>query len=97
MAWLDILKSGGAKGFLAGVAVAGIAPVVAPKLAAGARPLARTLLKSGIVGYEKGREMAAEAAEAFDDLVAEVRHELAEEAGAASEEAVAAHDEQARE
>jgi hypothetical protein len=61
---------------LVGVGVALVAPVVVPALAAGMRPLAKAVIKGGIMVYDKGAEAFAEAGEQLSDLMAEVRAEL---------------------
>jgi hypothetical protein len=61
---------------LVGVGVALVAPVVVPALAAGMRPLAKAVIKGGIMVYDKGAEAVAEAGEQLSDLMAEVRAEL---------------------
>jgi hypothetical protein len=61
---------------LVGVGVALVAPVVVPALAAGMRPLAKAVIKGGIMAYDKGAEALAEAGEQLSDLMAEVRSEL---------------------
>jgi hypothetical protein len=75
---------------LVGAGVALVAPVVVPALAAGMRPLAKAVIKGGIMVYDKGAEVLAEAGEQFSDLVAEVRSELDTAATAAADAAVAA-------
>jgi hypothetical protein len=50
---------------------------VLPTALAGIRPVAKTLVKGGILVYDKAREVVAEAGEQMGDLVAEVRSELA--------------------
>ena len=79
MALSDLLKGETNKGIAIGFVVATLSPWVLPALTQAARPLARTLIKAGIVLYHKGRESLAEAGETLDDLVAEARAELAEE------------------
>lgn len=79
MALGDLLKGETGKGVAIGVTAAMLAPLVLPILTQTARPLARTLIKTGILLYHKGRETWAEATETLDDLVAEARAELAEE------------------
>ena len=71
----DLLKSDIARGVAIGVGAAAAAAFLLPAV----RPVARAVLKSGILCFEKGRELAAEAAETFEDLVAEVKAELAAE------------------
>jgi hypothetical protein len=69
---------------LVGAGLALVAPVVVPALAAGMRPLAKAVIKGGIMVYEKGTEALAEAGEQLSDLVAEVRSELDGSATAAA-------------
>ena len=71
----DILKSDLTKGVAIGAGIAASGLLLAPAL----RPMARAAVKTGILFFEKSREKMAEASEAFDDLIAEVRAELAEE------------------
>jgi len=60
-----------------------LAPVLLPVLAAATRPLIKAGMKGGIMLYEKGKEMIAETQELLEDLVAEVKAELSQEAGVA--------------
>ncbi len=54
-------------------------PTLAPAVAAVAKPLARTLIKSGLVVYQKSVEVLAETKEVMEDLTAEAKAELAAE------------------
>lgn len=76
MAIEDLLKSETGKGMAIGLGAALLAPMAIAALSGVARPLARAVVKSGIVLYEKGREAMAEVGEVVDDLVAEARSEL---------------------
>jgi hypothetical protein len=76
--WNDLMKSDLTKGIAIGVAATAVTSLLAPALAGVGRPLARTAIKTGIILYERGRELVAEMGETFDDLVAEVRAELSE-------------------
>lgn len=71
----DLLKSDVARGAAIGVGVATVAAFLLPA----ARPVARAVLKTGILCFERGRELVAEAGETFEDLVAEVKADLAAE------------------
>ena len=82
MALLDDMLKGGLPGVLVGVGVALAAPVLLPAAAAGARPLAKALIKGGLLVATTVREVVAEAGEQLSDLVAEVQEESA---GAAAE------------
>ncbi|MGE3542011.1 MAG: DUF5132 domain-containing protein [Candidatus Tectimicrobiota bacterium] len=75
---------------LVGVGVALVAPVVVPALAAGVRPLAKAVIKGGMLVYEKSAEMLAEAGEQLSDMVAEARAELQDSAAEATAAASAA-------
>lgn len=66
-----------AGGVALGVGAAILAPVVLAAASGAGRPLMRAAVKSGIVFYEKGREVAAELGEVVEDFVAEVRAEYA--------------------
>ena len=75
MALFDDMLKGGLPGVLLGVGVALAAPVILPAAAAGARPLAKALIKGGILVAATVREVVAEAGEQLSDLVAEVQEE----------------------
>jgi hypothetical protein len=69
---------------LLGIGVVPLAPVVAPALLAGLRPLAKTMVKGGVLFYDTAWEMVAEAGEQMSDIVAEARAELAAPAAASA-------------
>lgn len=83
---MDIFKSNIVVGLTAGVAATLLAPVLVPAVAMAARPLAKSLIKGGVLLYEKGREGLARAGEEMEDMIAEVHSELSAEhyAGAAT-------------
>jgi hypothetical protein len=72
-------------GAVAAVGAVMLLPGVAAGLARAGRPLARAAVKTGAVAMEEFRKGGAEAFEAFEDLAAEVREEMA--ANQAREEA----------
>lgn len=79
------LKGNIVTGLAIGIGSSILAPVVIPVLASVVKPMAKAAIKGGVLVYQKGREMAAEAQEVVEDLVAEVKAELDETgAGAAS-------------
>lgn len=59
-----------------GLVAAGIAKAIMPALASLGRPVAKGIIRGGIIAYESGREAAANAAEFMEDMVAEVRAEM---------------------
>ena len=63
---------------LLGVGAVLLAPVIVPAVAGGLRPVVKTLVKGGIFVTDKVNAFVAEAGEQLDDLVAEVRAEMAE-------------------
>jgi len=65
-------------GLAIGIGAAVLAPAVLPVLVGAAKPLVKAAIKGGILLYEKGKENFAEVGEVFEDMVAEVKAELAE-------------------
>ncbi len=72
-------------GLAIGIGSAVLGPVVIPILSRTAKPLAKAAIKGSLLLYEKGKEKVAEAQEVVEDLMAEARSELDEEAAARSE------------
>ena len=74
MALLEDLFKGGniVTGLAIGIGAAVLAPAVIPAL----RPLAKSVIKAGLVAYDQGRAMLAELNERTGDIVAEAREEL---------------------
>lgn len=74
----DFFEEAGAPGIIAGIGAVILAPVVVPVVAGVGKPIAKSLIKGGIVLYEKSKGALAEVGETFEDIVAEARAELAE-------------------
>ena len=72
------------RGFLVGAMVGAgamlLVPGVAAAVARAGRPVLRAALKTGATAYKEFSEAGAEAFEHFEDMVAEVRAEMATEA-----------------
>lgn len=66
-------------GWMVGLGAVVLAPIVAPALSKAGKPLAKAAIKGGLRIYEQSRGAIAEASEVFEDLVAEVQAELADE------------------
>ena len=75
----DILKNDTAKGVALGLGAALVGVAALPVIISAGRPFARVAIKSGLLFLEKGREAMAEISEDLEDLVAEVKAELAAE------------------
>jgi hypothetical protein len=89
---MEFFKSNLAVGITAALAATVLAPVLVPIIAAAGRPVAKSLVKGGVILYEKGRETVAGAGEVMEDLIAEVRSELEQQSrtvAASAEEPVA--------
>lgn len=69
-----------------GAAAVVLAPVVIPAIGGMLRPMAKAAVKGGVLMFEKGKEIAAEARETVEDLTAEVRSEMQEGHGAGASE-----------
>jgi hypothetical protein len=72
---MDIVKSNIVVGVSAALAVTVLAPVLVPVVLTVGRPIAKSLLKGGLMLYEKGREALAVAGESVEDMMAEIRAE----------------------
>lgn len=73
----EIFKSDISRGVALGISATLVAVAAVPLIITATRPLARVALKSSLLVFEKGREALAEAEEHFEDLVAEVKAEMA--------------------
>ncbi len=63
-------------GIAAGIGAALLAPVVIPVLGKAGKPVVKTVVREGMWLYEKGKEALTEMNDAWDDIVAEVQHEM---------------------
>lgn len=70
---------------LAGFAGGLLAPLVLPRLERNIRPATKSMFKTGIAFYERGRERAAEIGEMASDMMAEARAEYEAEQAAGAE------------
>lgn len=75
----DFIEDAGAPGIIAGIGAVLLAPVLIPVVAGIGKPIAKTLVKSGIVAYEKSRGAFAEMGETWEDIIAEAKAEIAED------------------
>ncbi len=75
----DFVEDAGAPGIIAGIGAVLLAPVLIPVVAGIGKPLAKKLIKGGIVAYEKSKGAFAELGETWEDMVAEARAEIAED------------------
>lgn len=73
------LKGNVVTGLGIGIGALILAPVIIPLVATIAKPLVKATIKGGLILYERGREVVAEAGEVVEDLVAEVKAEMAQE------------------
>jgi hypothetical protein len=75
----DLFEEAGAPGVIAGIGAVVLAPVLLPVVAGVGKPIAKAVIKGGLVAYEKSRGAFAEIGETFEDIVAEARAEMAED------------------
>ncbi|WP_413172901.1 DUF5132 domain-containing protein [Anabaena azotica] len=75
----DFVEDAGAPGIIAGIGAVLLAPVVVPVVAGIGKPIAKSIIKNGLVAYEKSKGAFAELGETWEDIVAEARAEIAEE------------------
>ena len=75
----DFVEDAGPVGIVAGIGAVLLAPVLLPVVAGIGKPIAKSLIKGGLVAYEKSRGAFAELGETWEDIVAEARAEIAED------------------
>lgn len=75
----DFVEDAGAPGIIAGIGAVLLAPVVIPVVVGIGKPIAKSIIKGGLVAYEKSKGAFAELGETWEDIVAEARAEIAEE------------------
>jgi hypothetical protein len=75
----DFVEDAGAPGIIAGIGAVLLAPVIIPVVAGIGKPIAKSLIKGGIVAYEKTKGAFAELGETWEDIIAEAKAELAED------------------
>lgn len=75
MSLIEDALEGGVPRVALGLGLVVAAPVVLPAVAAGARPVAKTLVRGYLVAAGGARRVASRTREQMSDLVAEVRHE----------------------
>ncbi|MBD2493317.1 DUF5132 domain-containing protein [Nostoc sp. FACHB-280] len=56
-----------------------LVPVLLPVVAGVGRPVAKAVVKKGILFYEQSKAAIAEVSEVWDDIIAEARAEVGEE------------------
>lgn len=74
----DFVEEAGAPGLIAGIGAVLLAPVLIPVVAGIGKPIAKSIIKGGLVAYEKSKGAFAELGETWEDIVAEAKAELAE-------------------
>jgi hypothetical protein len=75
----DLMENAGKPGLIAGIGAVLLAPVIIPIVAGISKPIAKSIIKGGMVAYEKSKGAFAELGETWEDMVAEARAELAED------------------
>lgn len=75
----DLFENAGAPGVIAGIGAVLLAPVIIPVVAGVGKPVAKSLIKGGLVAYERSKGVIAELGETWEDIIAEARAELAED------------------
>lgn len=75
----NLFKNNFIVGVTSGLVAAVIAPMLIPAIKRSSRPMAKGLIKGGMLLYEKGREATAHAGEMIEDVMAEIQAEQAEQ------------------
>ena len=72
----NITKNKIVSGLAIGIGVSIILPKLLPVLAESSKPLLKTVIKGGLLCFEKGKEIVAELSETTEDLWEEVKMEM---------------------
>ncbi|WP_414549366.1 DUF5132 domain-containing protein [Anabaena sp. CCY 0017] len=75
----DFVEDAGAPGIIAGIGAVLLAPILIPVVAGIGKPIAKSLVKGGMVAYEKSKGAFAEMGETWEDIIAEAKAEIAED------------------
>lgn len=75
---IEFVEDAGTPGIIAGIGAVLFAPLLLPVVAGIGKPIAKSLIKGGMVAYEKSRGALAELGESWEDMMAEVKAELSE-------------------
>ncbi len=86
---MDLLKNNVAAGVGIAFAATVLAPILIPAMGRIGRPLTKSLVRGGMLMYEKGREAIAVAGESVEDIMAEIRAESAAPTASAQADAAA--------
>ena len=89
----EMVDNLGVPGVAAGIGALVLAPFLIPVVAGVGKPIAKAAIKGGISIYDKSRGLLAEAGEAWEDIVAEAKAELAEKQIEGAIEAAPTHPE----
>ncbi|MBD2388160.1 DUF5132 domain-containing protein [Cylindrospermum sp. FACHB-282] len=74
----DFVEDAGAPGIIVGIGAVLLAPVLIPIVAGVGKPIAKSVIKGGLVAYERSKGAIAELGETWDDIIAEAKSEIAE-------------------
>jgi hypothetical protein len=72
---MDLFKNNLVAGVGLAFTAALLAPILMPAMGRVGRPLTKSLVRGGMLLYDKGREMVAVAGESVEDIMAEIRAE----------------------
>ena len=76
---INFVEEAGTPGIIAGIGAVLLAPVLIPVVTGIGKPILKSLVKGGILAYEKSRGAFAEMGETWDDIIAEAKAEIAED------------------
>jgi hypothetical protein len=77
MAWFEDVLTGGVSGLVIGVGAALALPLLGPAAATGLRPVAKLVIKGGLLAADWTQDLLTEVEAQWHTLVAEARAELA--------------------
>ncbi len=67
-----------------GAGIVLLTPIVVPVIAGVLKPVAKSIIKGGLIAYEQAKSATAETMETLEDLAAEAKSELSDKGGSSA-------------
>jgi hypothetical protein len=76
---MKLINGVSVSGLAVGAGVVLLAPIVIPMIGAVLKPVAKAMIKGGLIAYESAKVSLAETKETIEDLAAEAKAEMAQQ------------------
>jgi hypothetical protein len=76
---MKLINGVSVSGLAVGAGIVLLAPIVIPMIGAVLKPVAKAMIKGGLIAYESAKVSLAETKETIEDLAAEAKAEMAQQ------------------